>query len=240
MIEVTVLFADTAAFGREDPAMQEKLAALAGTLSVGRQEKIRRFRQPGGKYQSLAAGLLLDAGLRRYGLCEREVRILTGENGKPYLPDFPQLHFNLSHSGTTVMAAFAPCPVGCDVEAVGAPNLRVAGRFFAQEEQALLAHCGSDEEQAELFYRLWTLKESYIKMLGTGMRTPLADFAAQPGTEAGICVDGRRLPCRCFEFSLPGCRAALCLDTETPEQEVEVCVQRDFDFYSFQNSIHVV
>ncbi len=233
MTEVTVLLADTAAFGWEDPAMRERLAALAGTLSEERQEKIRRFSHPKGKCQSLAAGLLLDAGLQKYGLREREVRILTGENGKPYLPDFPQLHFNLSHSGTAVMAAFAPCSVGCDVEAVGVPNLRVAGRFFAQEEQALLARCQSDEEQAELFYRLWTLKESYIKMLGTGMRTPLSDFVAQPG-------EGIRRPCRCFEFSLPGYRAALCLDTEAPEQEVDLCVQRDFDFWSFQNSIRVV
>ena len=32
-----------------------------------------------------------------------------------------------------------------------------------------------------MFYRLWTLKESYIKAVGTGFKTPLGSFSVTVG-----------------------------------------------------------
>jgi 4'-phosphopantetheinyl transferase len=34
-----------------------------------------------------------------------------------------------------------------------------------------------DVERRNAFLRIWTLKESFIKAIGTGLQTPLADFA---------------------------------------------------------------
>ena len=34
----------------------------------------------------------------------------------------------------------------------------------------------TEKERVEMFYRLWTLKESFIKATGTGMSLPLNEF----------------------------------------------------------------
>lgn len=95
-----------------------------------RQEKIERLRYAADRRLSLGAGLLLDQGLKRFGLRERTEAFGTVENGKPCLLHHPEIQFNLSHSGSMVMAAFASCPVGCDVEKKQKARMDVAKRFF--------------------------------------------------------------------------------------------------------------
>jgi 4'-phosphopantetheinyl transferase len=57
------------------------------------------------------------------------------------------------------------------------PHLaQLARRFFAPAEAAAVV-AAPPEKQTELFFRFWTLKEAYIKALGTGMYTPLASFS---------------------------------------------------------------
>ena len=46
------------------------------------------------------------------------LRIGIGEHGKPYLQDYPEVHFNLSHAGNRVMCVVSPEPAGCDIEGV--------------------------------------------------------------------------------------------------------------------------
>ena len=102
---------------RVDAALTTKEEAdLKGRLSEARQEKIEKLRYAADRRLSLGAGLLLDQGLKRFGLRERTEAFGTVENGKPCLLHHPEIQFNLSHSGSMVMAAFASCPVGCDVE----------------------------------------------------------------------------------------------------------------------------
>ena len=85
-------------------------------LSEGRRHKIDSMRQQKGKLLALGAGVLIDQGLQEYGLREAEVRIALGENEKPYFPDYPDIHFNVSHSEKMVLAVFADTEVGCDIE----------------------------------------------------------------------------------------------------------------------------
>ena len=42
----------------------------------------------------------------------------TGPQGKPFLPDHPGFHFNLSHSGDLVAIATGPHPAGIDIERI--------------------------------------------------------------------------------------------------------------------------
>lgn len=145
-------------------------------LSAYRKEKTDNCRLLDDKNRSIGAGLLLDKGLGEYGLKEAEVRFAQGENGKPYLLDYPGIHFNLAHSGHMVLAVFADREVGCDIEKIKAANLKLAKRFFCPEEYAYLTSL-KGEEQNRGFYRLWTLKESFLKVTGKGIRMPLNSFA---------------------------------------------------------------
>jgi 4'-phosphopantetheinyl transferase len=65
-----------------------------------------------------------------------------------------------------------------DLERIGKPALdheRVAERFFARAESAYLRSLPA-ATRLESFFRLWTLKEAYVKALGEGLRIPLASF----------------------------------------------------------------
>lgn len=159
-----------------------------GSLSASRQKKIDSYRFPADKKLSMGAGLLLDRGLAEYGLREAEVKIAQRENGKPYLPDYPQIHYNLSHSGSMALAVFAETEVGCDIEQIQAANLKLAKRFFCPQEYAYIAEL-EGECQDYAFYRVWTLKESFLKATGMGMKLQLDSFGfGMSETEQGITV----------------------------------------------------
>lgn len=194
----------------DETAENEKtLKTLAADLSPFRREKIGAFLAWKAKVLSLGAGLLLDFGLQAYGLREKEVRIETGPYGKPYLAGCPGIHFNLSHSGSMVMAAFGDRAVGCDIEQMAAAKEKVAERFFAEQEIRALRACGGEAERRVLFYRIWTRKESYMKLTGKGMHLALNGFCVLP--------DGDGLSCRFREFPVDGYQAALCVPRDGEE-----------------------
>ncbi len=97
------------------------------------------------------------------------------EKGKPYLEGNP-VYFNISHSGEWVVAAFCnSVEVGIDVEKIKKVNFEIAERFFSKKEKMeLFAKTG--DEKLRYFFDLWTLKESYLKLLGKGLTKPLNTF----------------------------------------------------------------
>ena len=94
--------------------------------------------------------------------------------GKPYLENDP-IRFNISHSGDWVVLAVADIDVGIDVETLRDVNYRVATRFFSKDENTLLEKL-QGKDKANLFFDFWTLKESYLKLLGTGLTKSLSSF----------------------------------------------------------------
>ncbi len=110
------------------------------------------------------------------------------ENGKPSLKSINDLNltFNLSH--TKDLVALIVCRdlrVGIDVETMD-PNHDCAGvaeRFFSGEENAFLRQF-SGEGLIRSFFRVWTLKEAFIKAKGTGMTLSLQEFSVKTDKEA--------------------------------------------------------
>ena len=93
----------------------------------------------------------------------------TGEHGKPYLCDHKNIHFNISHCKGLVACALSDEPIGLDVEQIQDIKDSLPKRVLSKEEQEFLAEYREDEAQyLELFFRFWTLKESYIKWDGRG------------------------------------------------------------------------
>ncbi len=144
------------------------------------------------KRLSLGAGILMDKGLSAYDLCERETAVSYRENGKPYLPGYPHIHFNLSHSGSRVLAAFAGVETGCDIEQVQQADLALAQRFFTRKEYDFIAGQQGSEQQNEAFFRLWTLKESLLKAVGTGLSLSLDAFGITISPQGKIAVGWKR------------------------------------------------
>ena len=83
--------------------------------------------------------------------------------------------FNLSHSGNIAMCSAedvgkTSVKVGCDVEKIKEPNMKVAKRFFCENEYRLIV------EDKNMFYRFWVLKESFMKVTRLGMKLGLNTF----------------------------------------------------------------
>lgn len=195
----------------EELAKAEVFAAYYDQMSQMRRSKIDRLKREADKRRALGAGVLLDEGLKKYGLSERNVKIEIGENGKPYLPDHPQIHFNLSHSGKQALAVFADTQVGCDIEQMHSAKLSVARRFFCPSEYAWLISQPTERRQ-EAFYRIWTLKESFMKATGLGMKLPLDAFEFLLGREeVKISQSVDEAEYRFIEFAPEEYRAAVCV-----------------------------
>lgn len=156
-----------------DPILLERLLE---TASEERREKILRLRKPEDKCRSLGAWLLLVHGLGQAGIAPNDIRLAEGEVGKPYLTTHPEVHFNLSHSGKRVFCAVSEREVGCDVEQIKPVDLGIARRFFTPEESEMLTQIPDEEERRQRFFRIWTLKESFVKAVGRGMTLPMGEF----------------------------------------------------------------
>ncbi|MDO4796886.1 MAG: 4'-phosphopantetheinyl transferase superfamily protein [Coriobacteriales bacterium] len=155
-----------------------------------RRAKVDRFVFQKDKCLCLGAGLLCAHALREAGA--HDLAMDYGPHGKPYLKNHPHLHFNVSHSGTMVACAVSSDPVGIDVEERQPYDEGVARLCFTHEE---LEWLGRQDDADQAFVRLWTRKESYLKLLGTGLSKPANSFSAMPGAypEPNMCFCEREL-----------------------------------------------
>lgn len=104
--------------------------------------------------------------------------ISVTEKGKPYLPAYPEIHFNISHCNGLVVCAIDEESVGVDCERPGYFGEILIRKVLAASEQQLLAEkATTDQARQEWFFRLWTLKEAYVKWTGTGVDTDLTAFS---------------------------------------------------------------
>ena len=147
--------------------------------------------------------VLREAGVNAYAALFTPEMLGHTEDGKPFFPDLPQIHFSLSHSGEYIACAFSDEEVGLDLQECSRPRtsiFRIAKRFFSQAEyEAILAlsadkaaescinDSGSDSpgnpddpECLSLFYRLWSIKEAYLKYIGCGLSGELNSFLPDP------------------------------------------------------------
>ncbi len=144
----------------------------------------------------------LGRSLLRYGLqnlygitlssSALEEELGVTDTGKPFLKNYPDISFNISHCDRLAACAFAPYPVGVDVELPGYFAEILEKRILSEEEEIFLARVGAaTEKRREWFFRFWTLKEAYVKMTGTGMDVPVKEisFSFLPETDISFKED---------------------------------------------------
>ena len=141
-----------------------------------RQRKVDVLRFPRDRRLSLGVEILLQYALSQLGLPCRDMIYCYKEGGKPYLVSQPGIHFSLSHAGKIAICAISSRETGCDVEEKKELDMNIAERFFAREEYRQIAKQESEQKKQEMFFRLWTLKESLIKATSLGMKIPLDSF----------------------------------------------------------------
>jgi len=116
-----------------------------------------------------------------------EIQFDDEPQGKPILKD-QSIQFNVSHSdGLGVVAVCWDRRVGVDIEwhRPLADMDDLARRFFTANESALLASLSWSGKQ-ELFYKLWTCKEAYLKAVGAGLFIPLDQVEVKFEADGGV------------------------------------------------------
>lgn len=168
---ITVYSADIDAWRPDiERILRGEAADNAVTISAERVERARRFVKAEDAHRCVGAELLLYRALERVtGRSRAPLHTERDTNGKPFLPGLPDVHFNISHSGRMILCAVDRRPVGVDVEEIRGIDRDVAATCFTGRERKRLEG-REGEEWLNEFYRLWTLKESYLKALGTGLR----------------------------------------------------------------------
>ena len=85
------------------------------------------------------------------------------ENGKPYLMGYKNIYFNVSHSNGYVVCAISNKEVGIDIQYIKEYKESLSKYICNEEELNMLE---KSNNKLEGFTKLWSKKESYIKMLG--------------------------------------------------------------------------
>ena len=199
----------------------EKINDIEGALKLLTEERRRKYlklRNEKARRECLAAGLLLRKVLEIHGVDLKTVH--TNDDGKP---EAEGICFNLSHSGNVVICAASKDNVGCDIEKIGSAPKRVAERFFCEDEIDWIESFANEDKNRE-FFRIWTMKESYLKMTGEGLRTALNSFRVFPDI-LKISREGNMQPCLMKEYKYSGYKITVCaMEEEFAEQIMRVAL----------------
>lgn len=173
-------------------------------LPAERQERILSFRRDIDRINGMLAHFILQYALfKNYGI--RSFTLSNGANGKPYLSDYPHIHFNISHCDGGCICAIAESPIGIDIQDIRPFSWSIANHCCSAEEKRLLRDCA---DPAAKFTKIWTMKESYLKMKGTGITVDLCS------------VDTTKLRDRIKTFEINGCFISIASAKSFPEEEI--------------------
>ncbi|MDW2799092.1 4'-phosphopantetheinyl transferase superfamily protein [Clostridium boliviensis] len=152
--------------------------------------------------EHLAGEMLLREGLKKeYGIVYGEdipLPVVKGEKGKPQLKEYPHIYHNISHTDGLAVCALGDEPVGIDTELIRPFSEKIIRKVMSPQEQELFEKLKGDERTA-YFFKIWTLKESYVKAKGCGITIPLTDFSFYLEDGTVTCsVPGVHMVLRCL------------------------------------------
>lgn len=203
MVEMDYFLLDVTSL--PDPGVER--AALAG-IPDWRRKQILRYLQPCDRKLCLGAWRLLENTLKTYGFSAQDVTV--GRNGKLACEG---IYFNLSHSADMALCAVSNVPVGCDIERVTSAPFDIAERVFSDEERHYISNARSARETDRRFFRLWTMKESYLKMTSEGMNLSPDRIEIAPCTLM-VLRDGVSQSCTLQNRAVDDYEISICIDNK--------------------------
>lgn len=158
----------------------EQLDELSLLIDSRKRHRIKKYVKKKNKLQTLMGEILLRSIIiQKLKINNKDIVFSNNYYGKPYLKNYPNVFFNLSHSGEFVVCAFDEHPVGIDIEKIKEIEYKdLAENFFTKREYDYIMKNDSDQ-QLNKFYDIWTLKESYIKCCGRGLSLSLKSFSIE-------------------------------------------------------------
>ncbi|WP_375333157.1 MULTISPECIES: 4'-phosphopantetheinyl transferase family protein [unclassified Candidatus Tisiphia] len=146
-------------------------------LSTDEKERAEKFYFARDKIKFIQRRCLLRFIIAGYtGISVNDIQFKYNEYGKPKLKNnIIGLSFNVSHSHDFIVLAFTRYnEVGIDIELTKEDNVNwlITSDIFTNNEINLFHDLASFNTR-EIFYKLWSGKEAYLKALGVGLSIPL-------------------------------------------------------------------
>lgn len=155
------------------PLRDDETRRLMAALPEQRRERLTRLREETWRREPLCAYQLLLFALRdRFGWQMLPAMEYTA-SGKPYFPDWPEVHFSISHTDGAVMIGLADREIGVDIEKICPVKESMLRKF----------DCGSEEN----FFTAWVRREARAKRLGTPVELR-AESPLLPGEQV-VCPE---------------------------------------------------
>lgn len=147
-------------------------------VSEERKNRICRLKNNRDKNRILISELLTRKIIyKKLKLNNNQICFGKNQFGKPFLKNYEKFYFNISHSGRWIICATDCKTIGIYIEKIGLINYRELAKNYFTNEECRFIFEKSASNQIRNFYRIWTLKESYIKAEGRGLSIPLRSFS---------------------------------------------------------------
>ena len=158
---------------------EQEIARLLPLVSEQRREQALRYKHSFGQFCCLKSYIILCELLAEWGRKNQQLvpllpEFLYNEYGAPYIAGGP--HFSISHCKHGIAVVINNTPVGIDIEVVRPFKDDLMQKTMNSAEQQ---HIISSTHPNKEFIRLWTQKEAYLKLKGTGIITDLHNTLAQ-------------------------------------------------------------
>lgn len=130
-------------------------------------EKIKHLNDK--KRVILGEQLLINGLCKYYNVNYDDVNIRLNKNGKPYISDekYHHIKFNISHSHDYSICVFSNNEIGVDIEKIRKVDIKIINQFATTNEINYIL--SSENQVLRRLFTIYTLKESYFKMLGDNL-----------------------------------------------------------------------
>jgi 4'-phosphopantetheinyl transferase len=179
----------------------EDLSILIKYLPESEKTRIHKYKFIEDKFRLAIGKSLLLLLLSQAGYNANLSGLQYTMKGRPFLP-FQEIDFNISHSNQFVSCGFVTNgTIGIDIERISNLDIdEMSHRFFSEYETAYIYSMNSNIEKTKAFFRIWTLKEAYLKALGSGIFGGLRDFSCSYQRGRWKITQPLSFDTRCWDF----------------------------------------
>lgn len=117
------------------------------------------------KLHKEAFNLLEEKLIEKFQFKKEDLKYKYGLRGKPYLEKSP-FNFSISHCNEVVICGINRNSIGIDIEDIKNINRYVIKKSLTDLE---IKNMNLNDEIEEYFFRIWSLKEAFIKCIGEGL-----------------------------------------------------------------------
>lgn len=168
---------------------QREYDIMYSWCSDTRKEKINRYYYEDDRKRSVCAYVMMKYAWLDSGRRAEKLIVYYNKYGKPYIENDQNFHFNISHSGKWVVVAYGTSSIGVDIEQIDDKYQDILDCLGEGKGKDYILKATSKTERSRRIIHLWTLKESYVKFLGTGLFTELGSFDIDISDE-NILING--------------------------------------------------